>query len=344
MSFDDDVDGFRPVTTTLGMPGDPAPDLPPRPFTPRMPELGTQSPKMRALMDLAAHAAPLEHTVLITGESGVGKERLARWLHDASPRARGPYVAVNCRAFPDSLVDSELFGHVRGAFTGAVRDHAGVFGAAHGGTLFLDEIGEVTPEVQIKLLRVIEAREVRRVGESTPRRVNFRLIAATNCDLPRAVAEQRFRKDLYYRLHVIELAVPPLRERPEDLRALADHFLAQEAARLRRPIVAFAPEALDLMLHYQWPGNIRELENMFPRACLAATGPRLTVEDLPAEVRHQLPPRECAPAGRPLRHHERDRILEVLARHDGDRVRTAEELRISVSTLNRKLRRYGESG
>jgi two-component system response regulator HydG len=335
MSLDDDPDGSGSLTTTLQIPGNSV--------SSHLPDPGAQSPKMRALMHLAARAAPLEHTVLITGESGVGKERLARWLHDASPRARGPYVAVNCRAVPDSLVDTELFGHARGAFTGAVKDYHGVFGAAHGGTLFLDEIGEVTHEMQVKLLRVIEAREVRRVGESTARRVDFRLIAATNCDLPDAVARHEFRADLYYRLHVIELTVPPLRERPEDLRALADHFLAQEAARLRRPIVGFAPEALDLMLQYHWPGNIRELENIIPGVCLAATGPRLTVEDLPIKVRYGALARECAGNARPLRDSERDHILRVLERHHGDRVRTAEELRISLSTLNRKLRRYGGS-
>jgi transcriptional regulator with PAS, ATPase and Fis domain len=331
MSNDDDEDVSRLITTTLQILSDPDP--------PRIPEFGAHSPKMRALMDLAARAAPVDDTVLITGESGVGKEWLARWLHDASPRARGCYVPVNCGAFADTLVESELFGHVRGAFTGALKDHAGVFEAAHRGTLLLDEIGEVSSAMQVKLLRVIEAREVRRVGETTARPVDFRLIAATNRDLPRAVAENRFREDLYYRLHVIDLHVPPLRERPEDLRTLADHFLAHAAARLRRPIVAFEPEAMDRILHYPWPGNIRELEHAIRRACLAATGPRLIVEDLPSSVRHGTPDRDA----RPLREGERDHILKALERHHGDRVRTAEELRISLSTLNRKLRRYGGS-
>jgi transcriptional regulator with PAS, ATPase and Fis domain len=184
-------------------------------------ERGPQSAAMRRVMAVATRVAPLDSTVLITGESGVGKERLARWLHDASPRARGPFVAVNCGALADTLLESELFGHVRGAFTGAVQDRRGVFEAAHRGTLFLDEIGEVSPAMQVKLLRVIQERQVTRVGETKPRSVDVRLIAATNRDLEQEVAHHRFRRDLYYRLRVIDLHVPPLRDRPDELLALA---------------------------------------------------------------------------------------------------------------------------
>jgi transcriptional regulator with PAS, ATPase and Fis domain len=298
---------------------------------------------MRALMDLAARVAPLDSTVLITGESGVGKEWLARWLHKGSPRASGPYVPVHCSSFADTLLESELFGHVRGAFTGAVKDRAGRFEEAHGGTLFLDEIGEVSPAMQVKLLRVLEEREISRVGENAVRRVDFRLITATNCDLLHAIDEQRFRRDLYYRLKVWDLEVPPLRERLEDLPTLANQFLVQTAAHLRRPIVAYAPHALDRILRHPWPGNIRELKHAVERACGAATGPYVRVEDLPAEVRDERPPREVAPDAGPLRDRERDHILKVLSRHNGDRVRTARELSISLSTLKRRLRQYGRA-
>jgi transcriptional regulator with PAS, ATPase and Fis domain len=310
---------------------------------PRTPEIGARSPKMRVLMDLAARVAPLDSTVLITGESGVGKEWLAQWLHEASPRVRGPYVAVDCPAFSETLLESELFGHVRGAFTGAVKDRTGRFEAAHSGTLFLDEIGDVSLAMQVKLLRVLEKREICRVGENTVRRVDFRLIAATNCDLPHEIREHRFRRDLYYRLKVWDFHVPPLRERLEEVRTLANQFLVHTAASLRRPIIAYAPEALDRILRYPWPGNIRELKHAVERACGAATGPYVRVEDLPAEVRDGRPPREVARDAGPLRDWERDHILKVLSRHHGDRVRTARELRISLSTLERRLRQYGRA-
>jgi two-component system response regulator HydG len=303
--------------------------------------LGLHSAPMRRLMALATRIAPLDATVLITGESGVGKERLARWLHDASPRAHGPYVAVNCGAFADSLLESELFGHVRGAFTGAVHDRAGVFEAAHGGTLFLDEIGDVSPAVQVKLLRVLQEREVQRVGETKARRFDVRLIAATNQDLALAVAQHRFRQDLYYRLRVMDLHVPPLRERPEDLRTLASALLVQTATRLRRSVVAYAPLAWDRILHYPWPGNIRELAHAIERACAVAVGPRIEVEDLPSPVRHAPLSERDARDLRPLRVREREHIRAVLERHHGDRRATAAELRISLSTLKRRLRNRG---
>ena len=296
-----------------------------------------QSPAMRRVMALAARVAPLDSTVLITGESGVGKERRAQWLHHASPRAHGPFVAVNCGAFADTLLESELFGHARGAFTGAVQDRLGVFEAAARGTLFLDEIGEVSPAVQVKLLRVVQEREVQRVGETLIRRVDVRVLAATNRDLEREVAERRFREDLYYRLRVIDLHVPPLRERPEDLRDLADAFLAQAIARLRRPLV-YAPATLDRILQYGWPGNIRELAHAVERACAVATGSRIEVDDLPGRVRYASLSSDRAPDARPLRDREREYILAVLARHHGDRRSAAAELKISLSTLKRRLR------
>jgi two-component system, NtrC family, response regulator HydG len=297
-----------------------------------------QSPAMRHVMALAARVAPLDSTVLITGESGVGKERLARWLHRASSRAYGPFVAVNCGAFADTLLESELFGHARGAFTGAVQDRLGVFEAATGGTLFLDEIGEVSPAMQVKLLRVIQERELSRLGETKVRPVDVRLIAATNRDLLEDVAQHRYRRDLYYRVRVIDLHVPPLRERPEELPALARDLLAQTAARLRRPVVGYTPRALECLLDYLWPGNIRELEHAIERACAVATTPEIDVDDLPAALRrsHASAPK---PDERPLANREMAYIQAVLDRHHGNRRRTAEDLGMSLSTLKRRLRR-----
>ena len=311
----------------------PSPDAIASPAGERRP----QSPAMRHVMALAARVAPLDSTVLITGESGVGKERLARWLHQASPRAHGPFVAVNCGAFADALLDSELFGHARGAFTGAVQDRLGVFEASTGGTLFLDEVGEVSPAMQVKLLRVIQEREVIRLGETKARPVDVRLIAATNRDLLDEVAHQRYRRDLYYRLRVIDLHVPPLRERPEELLGLAHDLLARTAARLRRPVVRYTPHALERILDYLWPGNIRELEHAIERACAVATGVEIDVEDLPAAV-HGSHASGRGPDHRPLADRERAYIRAVLDRHHGDRRRAAEELGMSLSTLKRRLR------
>jgi two-component system response regulator HydG len=297
----------------------------------------TQSPAMQRVWTLAARVADLDSTVLITGESGVGKEHLARWLHQASRRARHPFLAVNCGAFADTLLESELFGHARGAFTGALVEHAGVFEAAHGGTLFLDEVGEMSPAMQTRLLRVIQEREVRRVGETRVRAIDVRLIAATNRDLADAVTQDRFRADLWYRLRVIELHIPPLRDRPDDLRMLTTEFLQRTAARLGRPVEGYTPRALDRMLTHLWPGNIRELEHAIERACAVATGSYIDVEDLPDAVRGSAPDGQAT--GRPLVDHELAYIRAVVDRHHGRRRLAAQELGISVSTLNRRLRK-----
>jgi transcriptional regulator with PAS, ATPase and Fis domain len=298
---------------------------------------GTQSPSMRRLMDVAARIARADSSVLITGESGVGKERLARWLHDASPRASLRFVAVNCGAVAETLLDSELFGHVRGAFTGAQQDRRGLFEEADGGTLFLDEIGDVPAPMQVKLLRVLEEREIRRVGDTKTRPINVRVIAATHRDLKQEVAQRRFREDLYYRLHVIDLHIPPLRERPEDLESLAQAFLARTATRLRRPSLTYAPAAWDRLLHYAWPGNIRELAHAIEHACTVAAESRIELEDLPNDVRYAL----AVPASaieRPFRHLQREHAKAVIARHGGRRREAAKELGISLSTLYRILR------
>jgi transcriptional regulator with PAS, ATPase and Fis domain len=298
---------------------------------------------MRRLFEKAGRVAPRETTVLITGETGVGKERMARWLHAHSRRAGRRFVPVNCGAFPDTLLDTHLFGHVRGAFTGAVQESAGIFEAAAGGTLFLDEIGDVSSAMQVKLLRVLQEREVQRVGEWRLRPVDVRLIAATNRVLQDEVAQGRFRADLFYRLHVVELHIPPLRERPDDLRRLAGEFLARTTACHRQPIAGYAPDAWECLLRYDWPGNVRELENAIEAACTWATGSEIEVEDLPDAVQRGSVSAAPAPAsreGRPLDDLEQAYIDGVLQRHQGSRSRAAEELGISLSTLKRKLRRY----
>lgn len=296
----------------------------------------SSSAAMQRLLATASRVAPVDSTVLITGESGVGKERLARWLHAASRRAPRAFVAVNCGAFADALLESELFGHARGAFTGAVTERAGVFEAAHRGTLFLDEIGEVSPAMQVRLLRVLQEREVRRVGETQVRRVDVRLIAATHRNLPREVQQGTFRHDLYYRLNVVDLHVPPLRERPDDLQLLAREFLERTVARLERPIQGYTPRALDRLLTYLWPGNIRELEHAIERACAVAMGPLIDIDDLPDAVRGDV--REDRAEPQLLATREIAFIRAVVDRHRGHRRRAAEELGISISTLNRRLR------
>jgi two-component system response regulator HydG len=303
--------------------------------------LGMRSPRMRAVMDHARRAAQVESTVLITGESGVGKERLARFIHEHSPRVRGPFVPVNCGALPDTLIESELFGHRRGAFTGATEDRAGLFEAAHGGSIFLDEIGELRLDLQVKLLRVLQEREVRRVGDVRSRPVDVRVITATNRDLLADVQSKRFRQDLYYRLAVLAFHVPPLRERDDDLRALVDVLLAKAQRRLRRPRLGLTPRARAFLLAYHWPGNIRELENAIESASAFAATLDIDVSDLPAYVQRPVAP--VAALGEPVRplwEMERDYILAVLRRNRGNRTHAAEQLRIGSKTLYRKLRRY----
>jgi two-component system response regulator HydG len=299
---------------------------------------------MKAALDVARRAAKFDATVLVTGESGVGKERIARLLHDESARAHGPYVAVNCAAVAESLLESELFGHARGSFTGATQDRPGLFEAAHGGTLFLDEISEIPPSMQAKLLRTLQEREVRRVGENRSRPVTARVVAATNVDLESAVASGRFRSDLYYRLRVIEVKVPPLRARRADILPLARVLLAEVSRRLGKRVTGFTARAADQLLRYDWPGNVRELGNAIERAVVLTEGDRIDGGDLPEEVRVALP--GVLGAGRPraLADVEREYILAVLERNDGNRARTAKELGIGEATLYRKLKEYGTTG
>jgi two-component system, NtrC family, response regulator HydG len=304
-----------------------------------------KSPKMRRVVELAQRVAKVDATVLITGESGVGKERIARLIHDESTRAAGPFIAVNCGAITETLFESELFGHKRGAFTDAASDRQGLFETANHGTLLLDEIGEISPNMQVKLLRVLQEREIRRVGESKSRPVDVRVLAATNRDLSHGVADGVFRQDLYYRLKVVELPVPPLRDRRDDILPLARVLLAEAAVRMGRNITGLAPSTVDQLLRYEWPGNVRELENAMERAVAMARGNRVVLEDLPEEIRQTFrKPVVNVETVQPLKEVEKDYIIAVLELNDGNQTRTAEQLGIGTATLYRKLKQYGLTG
>ncbi len=301
-----------------------------------------KSAAMRAVVDLAHRVARVDSTVLITGESGAGKERIARLVHEESARAVGPFIAINCGAIAESLLESELFGHARGAFTGASQDRPGLFEAAHGGTLLLDEVGEVSPGMQVKLLRALQEREIRRVGENKSRKVNVRIVAATNRDLSHGVAGGMFRQDLYYRLKVVELHVPALRDRRDDILPLARVLLADAALRMKRRILAISPAAADQLLRCAWPGNVRELENAMERAVALARGSRVELEDLPEEVRLAANVARPTLGGvRPLQDVEKEYILAALEVHGGNQTQAAKALHIGSATLYRKLRGYG---
>ncbi len=303
--------------------------------------LVAKSTAMLRVVDLARRVAAVDSTLIITGESGSGKERLARLVHDQSPRAGGPFIAVNCGAITETLLESELFGHTRGAFTGATHDRPGLFEAANGGTLLLDEVGEVSPGMQVKLLRALQEREIRRVGENKTRSIDVRVLAATNRDLAEAVADGTFRTDLYYRLRVVELHVPPLRQRREDILPLARLLLAEAALRMKRKITEFSPKVADQLLRYPWPGNVRELENAMERAIALARGKRVELDDLPEEVREAPSTPTRSDTVRPLEEVVKEYILGALAMNEGNQTRTARELRIGSATLYRRLKRYG---
>ena len=302
------------------------------------------SPKMIEVYKEIALVAPSRSTVLITGESGVGKELVARALHLNSPRSGGPFVAVNCGAITESLLESELFGHVKGSFTGAVNDKQGLFEEANGGTIFLDEIGETSPGVQVKLLRVLQESEIRRVGGSRSVRVDVRVLAATNRDLESEVKENRFREDLYYRLSVVALRVPPLRDRSEDLPLLAAHALRRARGAGARA-TTISEGALALLAQYDWPGNVRELENTIEHAALYVRGAVITPEDLPEKIRkHDRSGSNRTDSmfeGLPsLEELERRYLIHVLQSVGGSRTRAAEVLGIDRRTLYRMAERY----
>ena len=297
------------------------------------------------LLSLSETVAPTDSTVLISGESGTGKEVVARYIHGLSDRSDQPFMSINCGALPDSLLESELFGHVKGAFTGAVKDRDGLLVAANGGSFFLDEIGEMSAATQVKLLRAIQEREVIPVGSTDAVPVDVRIIAATNRDLEEEIRKGSFRSDLYYRLNVIQLRLPPLRERMEDVELLGRHFLERLATREGHDQpMDLSDEALEVLRRYDWPGNVRELENALERAAVVTDGPRIEPEDLPERVREQPAIRlvdDAPPPNPPMEVIEQAYIRWVLDAEGGNKTRAAEVLGIDPSTLYRKLNRYG---
>ncbi len=300
-------------------------------------DIVAESESMKRVLTLAAQVAAQPTSVLLTGESGTGKEIVARFIHRRSPRAAEPFVAVNCAALTETLLESELFGHEKGAFTGAVQARRGRFELAHGGTLFLDEIAEMSLSMQPKLLRVLQEQQFERVGGTRTIVVDVRVVAATNRDLARAIEEKTFRQDLYYRLNVFPIHVPPLRERPEDIVPLAEHFARTIAGRMGRRYAGIGRRAREALLAYHWPGNVRELQNAIERALIVARGDMLEAEDLPL-------PRSAAVAvpvpALTLAELEKQAILEALRRNKGDRKTTAEQLGISLRTLQYRLKEY----
>ena len=304
--------------------------------------IGSSAP-MVALWDLIVHVAPTEATVLINGESGTGKELVASALHHKSLRSSGPFVKVNCAALAETLLESELFGHERGAFTGADRRREGRFVQAHGGTLFLDEIGETSPAMQAKLLRVLQEHELQRVGGQETIRVDVRIIVATNRDLEEEVAAGRFREDLYYRLNVVELEVPPLRDRHGDIPLLANYFLRRFADKNNRAVSGITPECMDILNRYPWPGNVRELEHCIERGVILMRGDYLDVNALPLAVQRWAGANEPRETGEPstLKEAEKALILKTLEETGGNRSEAARRLQITRKTLLNKLKSYG---
>ncbi len=307
-----------------------------------------KSRPMKELIDILAMIAPSEATVLITGESGTGKELVAKSIHHNSSRKGHPLVVVNCVALTETLLESELFGHEKGAFTGADKRREGRFMKANRGTIFLDEIGETSPTMQAKLLRVIQEREIQRVGGEETLSVDVRILAATNRNLEEDVKEGKFREDLYYRLNVVALNVPPLCDRQDDIPLLAQHFLEKYAEKNRKNVKGFSPLAMDMLINYGWPGNVRELENTIERAVILLTGDLITEKDLPSniiepysEISDWVEKPKPVVANRPLEDIEKEAILATLKATGGNKSETARRLKINRKTLHKKLKDYG---
>ena len=300
-----------------------------------------RSPAIEAALNVVARAAPSRATVLLRGESGTGKELMARAVHEASPRAAGPFVPVNCAALSKGLIESELFGHEKGSFTGADARRVGRFEQADGGTLFLDELAEIPLDVQVKLLRVLQERNIARVGSGVEIAVDVRLIGATNRDLEAMVAQGAFREDLFYRLNVVAVELPPLRQRKEDIPLLADHFLARYAEENGKAVGEISKEALDLLTRYAYPGNVRELQNMIERAVVMARGAVVTRADLPAEVQQAAPAPVADTLPAQVEELEKTAIAQALERAGGVQSRAAEILGLTERNLRYKLKKYG---
>ena len=305
-----------------------------------MPQVVAESPAMKSVLNLVERIGPADANVLITGENGTGKEVVTRLLHSISSRRNKPLISLNAGALAEGLFESELFGHVRGAFTDAKSDRVGRFELADGGTLFLDEIGNVPLNLQAKLLRVLETGEFERVGSSKTQKVNVRLLSATNADLHAEVAQGRFRQDLLFRLNTVEIRLPPLRDRIEDIPVLAEHFLKLHRERYRRPIMGFTPEALDALRQHLWPGNVRELDHVIERAVLMSPGSMVTAFDLALEG---TPDARLSARLEEMSLEDAERLLikKALARFEGNANRAAEALGLSRSALYRRLQKYG---
>jgi len=305
-----------------------------------------RSPAMVKLLEMVAQVAPSEATVLITGESGTGKEMIAGAIHFNSPRKEGPFVKLNCAAITETLLESELFGHEKGAFTGAHKRKEGRFRQAHGGSIFLDEISEMSLAMQVKLLRVLQEREITRVGGEEVIKVDVRLIAATNKDLLQEIEAGRFREDLFYRLNVVTLNMPRLRERSEDIPLLAQHFLKMFSEKNSKEIKGFTPQAMDRLLKYDWPGNVRELMNAVERGVVLASSEYLGEKDLPLVLKEgasggKAPPGQVIPGDLPLEEVEKASILKTLELTGGNKSEAARRLGITRRTLHKKLKKYG---
>jgi len=313
----------------------------------RLEQMVGRSASMQQLFEMIQRVAGTRTSLVILGESGTGKELVARATHTLSDRAEHPFVAVNCGAIPETLMESELFGHVKGAFTGAARDKHGLFTAADGGTLFLDEVGELTPPLQVKLLRALQERRIKPVGSVAETEVDVRIIAASNRDLEEEVASERFRSDLYYRLNVITLQVPALRDRAEDIPLLAEHFVRKHAAAMGRPVQHITPEAMSLLCNYHYPGNVRELENVIERAVTLAVSDELDVSSLPQFRRSTTPgpnlqlPDEGLDLDQYMGSIEKQLLLKTLGRVGGNRTEAADLLHISLRSLRYRLVKYG---
>jgi DNA-binding NtrC family response regulator len=306
-----------------------------------LPGLIAQSKEMQRVLDLVRRVAPTDATVLIQGESGTGKEVIAKAIHHASPRTGQSFVAVNCGALPEPLLESEIFGHVKGAFTGATAHKKGLFAEAHGGTFFLDEIGEMPPTLQVKFLRALQEREVRPVGSTQSTTVDVRVLAATNRDLGQLMQQGKFREDLFYRLNVIPVVLPPLRERREDIPTLAEHFLQRYSQRQGR-LLRLSAEAVATLLRYPWPGNVRELENAMERTAILAQNDSIAPDDLPPHILAGTPlgAAPSLPQALTLADMEKVHILQTLERFGWNHSRTAEALGIGRTSLWRKLKEY----
>jgi transcriptional regulator with PAS, ATPase and Fis domain len=313
--------------------------LPPRQVGAELNEILAASDPMRAVMRLIDRAASCDTPILLVGESGTGKELLARAIHRKSPRARGPFLAVNCSAIPEPLLESELFGHRRGAFTDARADQPGLFQSAQRGTIFLDEIGDMPTTLQGKLLRVLQEKEVHPLGAPVPVPTDVRVVAATHRDLPAMIGDGRFREDLLYRINVIEIRVPPLRERPDDVEPLVRHLLSKHGAAIGKEDCELSSEAMAAIRRHTWPGNVRELENVIERALVLGTGPVITFDDLPDSVKSQRAQVRHT-GGRRLADVERDHIVHTLHEVAGNKAAAARVLGVNRKTLYRKLTQH----